>query len=258
MATRVKGDSFVKGRRGVATLTKLSEANARIDFEKIEAKGTYPEQAAVTYEIKVTFGEDGTLPEYVPFKKMKNNQKISLSATMNEDGSSVLFAVPASGYFEVKFKQFVAKEGEAPVMETRQGKKGKPYRVFAALLEITGGQWNNVGIQSGVWQGANYWYQLYDNFAEGPDGVLAVKGTGDGSNNLVDFLDAVVAGGEQLQFSENPLPAIQDLAYQLDSRFYVNVARGWVVSLVVPLPLDEEIGFIGEDEIPEALREEGE
>lgn len=258
MATRVKNDSFAKGRRGLATLVKLSETNARIDFEKIEANKGYPEQPAVSYELKVSYGEDGTIPDYIPLKKIKPNGRISLSATMNEDGSKILYAVPASGYFEAKFAQFVTKtEGEAPVMETKQGKKNS-YRTFAALLEITGGNWNGLTIKDGVWKGAKYYHALYDNFAENPDGGLAVKGSGSGSDNLADFLDAVVGGGEQIEFSENPLPEIQKVAYEMDTRFNINVAKGWVVSLVMPMSLDEEEISDYVEEIPEALREEDE
>lgn len=256
-AQRVKNDTFAKGRRGVATLIKLSETNARIDFENIPANKGYAEQPAVSYELKVTYGEDGTIPDYIPLKKIKPNQKISLSATMSEDGSKILYAVPASGYFEAKFAQFVTKSAdEPPVMETKQGKKNS-YRTFAALLEITGGQWNNLPIKEGVWKGAKYYHALYDNFAENADGGLAVKGSGGGSDNLADFLDAVVGGGEQVPFSENPLPKLQETAYEMDTRFNINVAKGWIVSLVVPLPLDEPIGFL-EEEVPEALKEDGE
>ena len=86
-----------KGRRGVAKLVRLSETNARVEFEKVEANKNYPEVPAVTYEIKVSFGEEGTIPDYVPFKLLKNNQAMSLSATMDAQGTKILFAVPASG-----------------------------------------------------------------------------------------------------------------------------------------------------------------
>lgn len=259
MAQRVLDGS---GRTGVGVLVKLSETNARMDFEKVEANKNKPEKPAVSFEIKVTHGENASIPDYIPFKKMKPNQKISIHATMDEAGTKILYAKPASGYFEVRFNKFVGEEGQAPVMTTKQGKNNKSYRTFACLFEITGGQWNNIAIQDGVWKGANYYYQMYDNFAPGVDNTLAVKGSGDGSTNLADFLDAVVAGGEQIQFSENPLPAIQELAHQLDSRFFVNVAKGWVVSLVVPFDegvAEEEIGEFGEsEEIPDALKEDGE
>lgn len=265
MATRVKGDSVEKGRRGVAKLVRLSPTRARLDFEKVEATKKYPEQPAVSYEIQVSFGEDGTIPDYVPFKLLKDNQALSLSATVDSEGRKILYAQPASGYFEARFDKFDTKgKDEPPTMETKKGPKNT-YRAFGALLEITGGQWNGLNIKDGVWKGAKYWYGLYDNFAPNADGGLAVKGTGDGSNNLADFLDATVGGGEQVPFSENPLPELQKAAQAEDRRFFVNVAKGWVVSIVVPLSaMDEEIGdFPSEEstaeateEIPEALKED--
>lgn len=251
-------ESSEKGRRGIAKLVRLSESNARIEFEKVEANKNYPEVPAVTYEIKVSFGEEGTIPDYVPFKLLKNNQAMSLSATMDAQGTKILFAVPASGYFEAKFDTFLTKEKDAPIVwETKKGAKNT-YRQADCLIEVTGGQWNGVAIREGVWAGAKYWYRLYDNLTANVDGGLAVKGSGDGSNNLADFLDAVVGGGEQIQFSENPLPEIQRVAKEEDRRFYVNVAKGWIVSLVVPMSLDEPIGFLEEEEVPAALKEDGE
>lgn len=265
MATRVKGDSVEKGRRGVAKLVRLSATRARLDFEKVEANKKYPEQPAVSYNLDVSFGEDGTIPDYVPFKLLKDNQALSLSATVDSEGNKIMYAVPASGYFEARFDQFVSDSKDAPpTMKTHTGTKNS-YRTFGALLEITGGQWNGLNIKDGIWKGAKYWYGLYDHFAPNADGGLAVKGSGDGSNNLADFLDATVGGGEQIPFSENPLPELQKVAQAEDRRFFVNVAKGWVVSIVVPLEaMDEEIGeFISEEpiaeateEIPEALKED--
>lgn len=256
-ATRVKNtenSEFEKGRRGVCDLVRLSETLMRVDFEETE------DLKAETFQVKVSFGEDGTVPEYVPFKKMKDKTKIKVSATMNKAGDRILFAVPANGYFEVRFDKFVAPEGSAPVIEKREGKPnkrtGKPsiYGKFACLFELTGGMWNDVKIKEGIWAGARYWFGLYDNFAADADGNLAVSGSGAGSDNLNDFLDAVGIDCTQIPMSENPLPEIQRIAQEKDTRFFVNVAKGWVTSLSVPLSFEEEeeIGFSEEPEEKEA------
>lgn len=248
MAERIKSDSnFERGRRGLADVIRLSEENMRVDFYENEYKGVKEE--AQSFNVKVVYGDDETrtIPDYLPFKKMKDGGKIVASLTMNKEGDKVLFAVPASGYFEVKFDQFVVPEKDAiPVMETKKGKKNT-YRQFACLLEITGGTWQNLTIKDGVWLGAKYWFGLYDNFTAGVEGGLAVKGSGEGSDNLSDFLDATVSGGGQIKFSENPLPEIHKIAQELDTRFFVNVAKGWVKSIVVPLSLDDD-AFVADDE----------
>lgn len=251
-AIRVKSkNNFAKGRRGLADVVRLSENNMRVDFYANEDMNL----PAESFQVSVSFGEEGTVPEYFPFKKMKDGSKVMASVTMDEAGKRMLFSVPASGYFEAKFDKFITGEEDAPVMESKKGKKNT-YRYFDCLFELTGGNWQNLQIKDGVWKGAKYWFRLYDNFAENESGGLAVAGSGDGSNNLSDFLDAVVGGGEQIPFSENPLPEIQKIAHEEDRRFNLNVAKGWVVSIVVPLDMDEEIGFLEEEEIPEALKED--
>src|SRR3989304_4266261 len=134
MVTRVKSDTSA-GRRGVASLVRISATKARLDFEFNEQTG----DKAESFEVEVAFGEDGTIPEYVPFKKMKDGQKVQFSATMSESGKELLFAVPSSGYFEVKFDNFLGPKDEAPVFTTKDRKKGKgTYRFVDCLFEVTG------------------------------------------------------------------------------------------------------------------------
>ena len=241
MVNRVAGDSkFVKGRRGLAELVRLDANRARIDFEKTD------KEKEESFNINVSYGEDGTIPEYVPVKKMKDGAKIRVSATMNEDGSSLLFAVPASGEFDAKLDKFVAKEGEQPVPETRKGKKGKDYQTFAVLIQIT----------TGPWKGANYFYQMYPNFGKDEDGNLAISGSGSGSDALFDFMEAVGVVNYTIPFSENPLPEIQKLALEENRDFRIIVAKGWIDRIVAPL--GEEDAFVDEDgntELSEAQKD---
>lgn len=252
MAKRVKRESDFeeKGRRGLAEVVRISATKLRVDFYPNEDL----DQKAESFNVEVVRdGENDTIPEYLPFGKLKDGQKFQASVTMNDGGNKILFAVPASGYFEAKFGKFITQNDEAPAWVTKKSKKGKKnYRDADCLLELTGGVWQGITIKEGVWLGANYFYRIYDNLVAGEDGNLAVAGSGTGSDNLADFLDAVIDGGEHIPYSENPLPALQDEAYALDRRFNVNVAKGWVVGIVKPLSLDdeEEIGFLQDDNEP--------
>lgn len=231
MVNRVKGENkFAKGRRGLADLVRLDAGRVRIDFEKLEN-----EEKAPSFPINVTYGEDGTIPEYVPVKRMKDGAKIRASVTMNEDGSAILFATPANGEFDAKLDKFVAKEGEQPVPESRPGKKGKPYKVFAVLLQIT----------SGPWAGCNCWYQMYPNFGKDEAGMLAVSGEGTGSDALYDFMEATGVTDHEIPFSENPLPEIQRLALAENRNFRIIIVKGWVDRIIAPL--GDEDAFVDEN-----------
>lgn len=237
MVNRVKGDSkFVKGRRGLAELVRLDADRVRIDFEKTE------KLEAESFPLKVSFGEDGTIPEYVPVKKMKDNAKVRVSATMNEDGSALLFAVPASGEFDAKLDKFNAPEGQEPVAESKPGKKaGTFYKTFSVLIEIT----------TGVWKGAKYFYSMYPNFGKDEDGNLAVAGSGSGSDALYDFMEATGLIAQTFPFSENPLPELQKAALEENREFRIIVAKGWIDRIVAPL--NEEDAF--EKDFPESAPE---
>lgn len=233
MVQRVKGEGkFIKGRRGLAELVRLNADMVRIDFEKTD------KLEAQSFNLKVSFGEDGTIPEYVPVKKMKDNAKIRVSATMNEAGDALLFAVPASGEFDAKLDKFNAPEGQEPVAETKPGKKaGTSYKTFSVLIEIV----------TGVWKGAKYFYSMYPNFGKDEDGNLAVSGTGSGSDALFDFMEATGVVEQTIPYSENPLPTIQKLALEENRMFRIIVAKGRIDRIVAPL--SEEDAF--ETDFPE-------
>jgi len=223
---RVKGNSNMeeKGVRGLAEVIKLSDENLRVDFE--DNKGSF--------NIKV---EEDSIPESFPFKVMKKDGKIKVSVTMNKDGNKILFAVPASGEYEAKFDKMVAAEGQEPVAETKQGKKGKPYKQFAVLIEVLDKRWS----------GARYWYPMYPNFGQDEDGNLAVAGSGSGSDALFDFLEATGVSQHLIPFSENPLPEIQRIAQAEEKTFKIIVNKGWIDMIVVPMNVDDAFG--GDEEI---------
>ena len=149
---------------------------------------------------------------------------------MNKDASKVMFCSPASGDFVFKFVKFTAKDGETPAPITKMGKKNKPFQTFGALLEVI----------SGKWKGTQYYFGLYYNFGKDEDGNLVVTGTGTGSDKLTDFLDVTGVFSHDIKYSENALPAIQEIAQNEDRSFKGIVVRGWVETLIALLDTDED------------------
>lgn len=239
---RVKGTGSAeeKGRRGLANVVKLSETTLRVDFEATER------EKAESFNVKIT-GED-TLPEYFPFKRMKANGVVKVSATMNKEGDKILFANPANGEFEGHFNKIPCPEGQEPAPETKPGKKGKPYKQFAVLIEVD----NQVGTKD-LWKGCNYWVPFYPNFGPDADGNLAVAGTGSGSDALYDLMEATGVGDNVIEYSENPLPDIQRVAQAEKRSFKFIVTKGWVTMLI---PTHNDVGgAFGEDEEPGFMTE---
>ena len=209
---RVASESnFEKGEMGLASFTKLDETRARIDFE----------ESGKSYNIAVSLGteETNTVPPYFPFKAMKPNGSLKVRVTLNKENNKVLFVSPASGELKVKFVKFASPEGVPPVPEEKMGKGNKPYRCFGTILEVSEGRW----------KGCQLYSRLYANFGKDPeDGMLAVSGSGKGSDNLQDFLDATGVNYTSIPFSENPLPEIQEQALENARELSVMIVNGWI------------------------------
>jgi hypothetical protein len=76
---------------------------------------------------------------------------------------------------------------------------------------------------------------MYPNFGKDEDGNLAVSGSGSGSDNLFDFLNATGVSGHVLPYSENPLPAIEKIAQEEGKTFKVVVNKGRIDTILVPM-----------------------
>lgn len=235
---RVKGTSNFeeKGRMGLAYAVKLSATTMRVDFEATETT------KSASFPINVVQGtEDRTIPDYFPFNGLKINGKLGIKATMNVDGTKLLFATPSSGDFQLKFEKFPSAENTPPAPETHPGKKaGTTYQAFGAMFEIAEGRW----------KGAKFFSRFYPNFAPDEDGLLAVSGTGDGSNKLFDFLQVTGVSEHVIKYSENPLPEIQEIAQKEGRIFKGIVQKGWIDTLTENL--DEEDLF---EDVPNATPE---
>lgn len=223
---RVAGEgNFEKGEGGEALITKLDDNRARVDF--VESGKSYNIQVVVgnVYE-----DEKASMPEHFPFKAMAVNKSLKVRATLDKEGQRVLFVSPYSGEYRVKFTNFAGSTDEQkPAPEEKMGKGNRPYRVFGAILEIVEGRW----------KGCRLYSRLYANFGKDPeDGMLAVSGSGKGSDNLQDFLDACGVEYTTIPYSENPLPEIEEMAKAAERIFSVMIVGGWVENYVMGLEDD--------------------
>lgn len=193
---RGKPESTDKGKHGVGSLVRLSPTKARIDFDD---KTQSP--------IEVS---DETFPEILlnVFNKMPENAMISVDITLDTSGTRVMFARPLMGTFDFKFKKFYAPKDQKPAIEIKTGKGDKAYGQFSAVLEVQ----KKTGAKNNLWKGAQYSVFFFDAFGKDEDGNLLVLSKGDNSDFLSDFLDAVGVGSQNIPYSENPLPTIEELA----------------------------------------------
>jgi hypothetical protein len=206
---RTKKVSNEKGVRGVGALVKLDGNKVRIDFENGE-----PAHIVVSQE---------TIPQILldVIEKLPVNAKTGVDATLDITGTKILFAKPLNGTFDLKFIKFWAKEGENPVMETKDGKKGTTYRQFSAVLEVQ----KITGSKSELWKGARFTVFFFDKFDKNEDGNLTVQTGSESADFLNDFMDVIGAGKHQIKASENPLPEIEKIALAEDITFSGDVRR---------------------------------
>lgn len=206
-----------KGDSGVASI-QWSDTKCKISFDELET----------VYKVS---RED--LPEYA--------QEWSLDSafvTMAGDNESVFSIRPVSGVFTVRTNGF-SRQGDAeepPAPQQRTGKYGT-YYTFNALLELVKGKYS----------GAIYPFYLYYKFADF-DGVVGIKGEGDSSKKLMDYLDCAGAWNDgEMEFDDNILPALEKRIKKAKRQFQIVVKNGYVESV-----LDVEI----EDDEPEPDEEE--
>lgn len=201
------------GTGGEATLTKLDDKRARIDF----AEGKTVNLSVV--QGNVFEDEKATLPDYVPFKSMASNKSINVRLSMEKGDKRVLFINPLSGELRVKFVRFQAPEGSEPVWVEKPGKGKRPYREANPFVEVIDGRWKGLIIRG----------RLFDNFGLWEeDGNAVVYGEGSGSTNLKDFCACVGYEYWNLPYSENLLPEIQRVALENDNEFSIMLVKGYI------------------------------
>jgi hypothetical protein len=204
-------ESGGKGDSGVASI-QWSDTKCKISFEELETS------------YKVLREE---LPEYAQEWSLDN-----AFVTMAGDNESVFSIRPVSGVFTVRTNGF-SRQGDAdepPAPQQRTGKYGT-YYTFNALLEIIKGKFS----------GAIYPFYLYYKFADF-DGVVGIKGEGDSSKKLMDYLDCAGAWDDgEMEYDDNILPALEKRIKKAKRQFQIVVKNGYVESVLdVEIEDDEE------------------
>lgn len=206
---RAKPESTAKGKRGVGSLVKLAGNKVRMDFE---------DETQIGIEVS-----EETVPEILRkvLAKMPDNAKISVDITFDEPQTKILFVKPLTGTYDFKFIKFWATEGQKPAIEQKKGKGNKPYGQFSASLEIQ----KKTGSNSDNWHGVRFSVFFFDSFGKDEDGNLLVLSKGDNSDFLSDFMDVIGLGNATIPYSENPLPAIEELAIAEGRIFSADVRK---------------------------------
>lgn len=219
------------GISGLARFVKLDENRARIDFENGKSVNFQVKQGNVWED------ETATLPEFVPFKAMKENGVLNVKISMEKGDTRILYIHPTSGELKVKFDGFKSKGDEPPVWEVKPGKKdGTTYRQANPFMTVVDGRW----------KGCRLMGYLSDYFGEWKeDGNTTVYGEGTNSQKCRDFSDCVGFDYGNTPYSENLLPLIEKVAKENDNTFTVVLNGGWVTTYV---PSMQEDAFVTESD----------
>lgn len=214
------------GKGGTGKLVKLDASRARLDFDDGQSVAFQVVQGNVFED------EKATLPEYVPFKAMKENTALNVRASFEKGDKRILFINPASGEYRVNFVKFQAPEGSEPVWNEKPGKGGKTYREANPFVEIIDGRWRGCVIRG----------RLFDNFGQDEeDGNTTIyfgkKGTS--SQNLEDFCACVGFEYWQTPYTENLLPEIQRVALENVNEFSIVLVNGYIANWVAGLNEDD-------------------
>lgn len=212
MAQRLvkKTSDFATGKEGLATFTKLSTQQARVDFQE--------DNTSFDLEIIPT-GEQKNIPDYFQFTKLAVGGKISAKITLTEKNDGVAFIYPANAEVKVKFLWFSGAEETAPAPKAKPGmdKWNHPNKpTCGAVLEIV----------EGKWKGCRLYAHLQYLFGQDEQGVYITSGKN--GEKLAEFLDAIGVDSGSLTPSENLLPEIQKLGQANAREFTIFIEKGWV------------------------------
>lgn len=210
---KAEGSFEEKGTASLGTMVMMDGDNVRFDLE-----------SGVTISLK-----KDDLPKNVKFKP---GRSAKVSVTPNKTNTKVIYVNPASGDYEFRFTKFAGAEDTPPTPKEKEGKYGT-YSETYALMEIT----------DGVWKGSVFPLKLSMKWLSADeDGNLEVIGDKDYAQRWRDFFDVtgVSAHPEMLRYSENPLPDIQRIAQEADTKFKGVVVRGWIETIYSNLEADDD------------------
>jgi len=230
------------GKSGIAKMVKLDATRARFDFE---------DGSSVNFNViqgNIWEDEKANMPEYVPFKSMKDNAFVNVRVSFEKGEGKVLFINPTSGELKVKFDRFQAPEDSAPTWQEKEGKGKRPYREANPFFEVVDGRWKGCVIRG----------RLFDNFGLWEeDGNTTVYGEGTGSQNLRDFCDAVGFDYSNVPYSENLLPEIQRVAKENGNEFTLVLNNGYISTYVPAMQDDaftDESDTVSNSEVNDLLK----
>lgn len=192
--------------------------------------------------ISITFDDEGdvrkfpredtdAVPEYV---KKSGYMNVSLS----REGDKIWTMYPAKGTYKVKFAGFPHRDGEEPQPKDKPGgvRKGRnggtyhqePYRQITFLLEITDGSYKGMTIPFFV----RYLFEQFES-----TGLSKISGYGKARSQLEEMLQLCGLNflEDNIPYSDNVLPHLQDMLLERNTRFMVKMDGGWV-SEVMEVP----------------------
>ena len=154
------------------------------------------------------------------------------SAAVSSKGDKLFSVRPLAGTFSAKFLKFAAAQDAKPAPEQEassfRGDNGKviygaPQLKFTAIIKVEGGY--------------EYPVKLPYRFSENDRGncEITYKKLGTQINRLLDFLEYTGVKDMDIPFTDNILPALEEMIQDQDKSFTVVVKNGWIDSFSPPL-----------------------
>lgn len=160
------------------------------------------------------------------------------SAAVSSRGDKLFSVRPLAGTFSAKFLKFAAAQDAKPAPEqaasTFKDENGKvkynaPQLVFTAIIQVAG----------------NYEYpvRLPYRFSENDRGncEITYKKLGNQINRLLDFLEYTGVKDMDIPFTNNILPALEEMITDQNKSFTVVVKNGWIDSFSPPLATKKKV-----------------
>jgi hypothetical protein len=170
-------------------------------------------------KIIVTFVDPPQKFEILPDDAPKGLKDLKYNITMSQENDRIRYVKPVDGTYLCKFKEFAHKEGEQPIFKVVEPTKWAGRHLeFTMVLKIVKGDYEGLDITRNLW----YVFERWENTDE-------IQFGGKGSKNLED---AFISLGLDLSvdappYSENILPALQDILLKKDKTALAIVEKGF-------------------------------
>lgn len=152
---------------------------------------------------------------------------------INSKGDQLFSIRPIAGTFRAKFLKLAAAKDSAPapVQEetkyrddtTGEVRVGKPQLVFTAIIQV------DEEYEFPV----KFPYRFEEN--EQGNAFIAYRKMGKRIEALIDFMTVAGVMDKDLPYTENVLPALEELLNDADETFLVTVNKGWIDAFSPPL-----------------------